>query len=163
MFVVGGGSLTINCNGSSTSDANAVTGGPGGGQAVGSGFFVQGSVLTFGGTGTYTVANDIADQNGTFGSGASDGLGGTGGATSLHKIGVGTLVLAGSNSYSGATNVEAGLQELMARSPRRPRSLAAPWGGNGTTGEATVAANGALAPGDGTGRSAHRHLHTPAT
>ena len=74
MFVVKGGSLTINSddNGSSTSDADAVVGGNGAsgagqGHAFGSGFFVQGSVLTFGGTGTYTVANDIADQNGSGG------------------------------------------------------------------------------------------------
>ena len=137
-----------------------MTGGPGGGQAVGSGFFVQGSVLTFGGTGTYTVANDIADQNGTFGSGASDGLGGTGGATSLHKIGVGTLVLAGSNSYSGATNVEAGLLQVDGSIASATKVAGGTLGGNGTTGEVTVAANGALAPGDGTGVLHTGILHT---
>ena len=126
----------------------------GNGQAFGSGFFVQGSVLAFGGTGTYTVTNDIADQNGSGGSGASDGLGGTGGATSLHKIGVGTLVLAGNNNYTGATNVEAGILKVdgsIANSSQTLVGGGGTLGGSGTVGNVMVLSNGALAPGDGAG------------
>ena len=75
VFVVKGGSLTINGSGSSNSGVNPVVAGGTGaqqGSAFGSGFFVQGSELTFGGTGTYTIENDIADQDGSGGALASD-------------------------------------------------------------------------------------------
>jgi autotransporter-associated beta strand protein len=123
VFVVKGGSLTINSDddGASTSAANAVVGGNGAsgagqGQAFGSGFFVQGSALTFGGAGTYTVANDIADQNGSGGSSAHDGVsaGGTGGVTSLIKTGIGMLVVAGTNTYTGGTEINGGTLQVGA-------------------------------------------------
>ena len=80
-----------------------------GGSCFGTGLFVQGSTLTFGGSGSYTVSDVIADQNGSGGSAASDGLGGTGGSSAIAKTGVGTLTLTGSNTYSGGTTVTGGL------------------------------------------------------
>jgi autotransporter-associated beta strand protein len=141
VFVVKGGSLTINTDSiaSSTAGATPLTGGAtvaGGnaGATFGSGFFVQGSILTFGGTGIYSIANDIADQNGSGGSAAADGLGGTGGATALVKNGTGTLLLNGTNTYMGGTTVNAGTL-----------------GGAGTIGALTVNSGGTLAPGASAG------------
>jgi autotransporter-associated beta strand protein len=121
VFVVKGGNLTVNTDGtaSSASGANAVVGGTGAnaGQAFGSGFFVQGSTLTFGGTGSYTISNDIADLNGSAGNTTTnDGLGGTGGATSIVKNGAGTLVLSGSNTFTGGITVAAGTLSLGSNS-----------------------------------------------
>jgi autotransporter-associated beta strand protein len=134
VFVVKGGSLTINDAGSISS--GALTGGSGAnaGSTYGSGIFVQGSTLTFGGTGTYTVADVIADQNGSGGAGANDGLGGTGGASAIVKTGTGTLLLNGTNTYTGGTTVNAGTL-----------------GGTGTIGALTVNSGGTLAPGASAG------------
>ncbi|MBZ6079166.1 autotransporter-associated beta strand repeat-containing protein, partial [Microvirga sp. WGZ8] len=107
VFVAKGGSLTV--NGSGTASGGTVQGGTGAnaGAAFGSGFFVQGSALTFG-SGTYTITGDIADQDGSGGAAVSDGLGGTGGATSIAKTGAGTLTLNGTNTYSGGTTITNG-------------------------------------------------------
>jgi autotransporter-associated beta strand protein len=154
IFVVKGGQLTIDGDGRET--GGSVTGGAAGdttfgtaGSAFGSGLFVQGSALTFGGSGTYTIGDDIADQNGSGGSAVSDGLGGTGGSTSITKIGTGTLILAGKNTYSGGTIVSAGTLQVdgsitsasIVRSHAKLR-------GDGTTGDINVLSRGILSPGD---------------
>jgi autotransporter-associated beta strand protein len=111
VFVVKGGSLTINGDGSTSGGSvsgGTGTNGGGAGSASGTGFFVQGSTLTFGGSGGYAVSDVIADQNGSGGSAASDGLGGTGGSSAITKNGTGTLTLSGPNTYSGGTNLNAG-------------------------------------------------------
>jgi autotransporter-associated beta strand protein len=152
IFVVKGGQLTIDGNGSET--GGSVTGGAGvgsfgtSGAAFGSGIFVQGSALTFGGTGTYRISDDITDQNGAGGSAASDGLGGTGGVTSLTKNGTGTLILAGTDTYSGETTVNRGTLQvdgtIVSSTAVKPGATLA---GHGTTGDVTVLGGGTLSPG----------------
>jgi autotransporter-associated beta strand protein len=87
-----------------------VTGGPGSvtggkGSAFGSGLFLQGNGgITFSpGSGqTQTIADVIADQTG------SGGSGGNAGSYSLTVNGAGTLALSGANTYSGGTTVTSG-------------------------------------------------------
>jgi autotransporter-associated beta strand protein len=67
--------------------------------------FLQGSgTVTFspGANQTQTVSDGIADQTG------SGGTGGNAGVWTLSKTGAGTLVLGGTNSYSGGTTVTGG-------------------------------------------------------
>ena len=107
IFVAKGGTLTI--VGDGTTSGSSVTGGTGAknGSAFGAGFFVQGSALTFG-AGNYTIADVVADQNGSGGSTAADGLGGTGGQSSITKSGTGALTLSAANTYSGGTTLSSG-------------------------------------------------------
>ncbi|OKO72742.1 hypothetical protein AC630_30295 [Bradyrhizobium sp. AS23.2] len=107
VFVAKGGTLTINGSGSVT--GNTATGGSGAntGSAFGSGFFVQGSALAFG-AGNFILSDVIADQNGSGGSSAADGFGGTGGQSSITKSGAGALTLSAANTYSGGTTVNEG-------------------------------------------------------
>ncbi|MGC2812804.1 MAG: autotransporter domain-containing protein, partial [Bradyrhizobium sp.] len=113
IFVVTGGTLTINGDGSTS--GGSVAGGTGGnaGQAFASGLFMQGSSLAFG-SGNYLVADVIADQKGSGGSAASNGVGGTGGTSSIIKNGSGTTVLAAANTYSGGTILNAGMVSVSA-------------------------------------------------
>src|SRR5438552_17248652 len=110
-----GGSLTL--AGPLMVNGNTVAPGQGGpgafdsggnGQAFGSGFFLQGNgTLAFvpGAGQTQYVSDVIADQSGNGGSVVN----GTDGSWSLLKRGAGTLVLANSsNSYTGATTLDAG-------------------------------------------------------
>ncbi|MBR1221841.1 autotransporter domain-containing protein [Bradyrhizobium sp. U87765 SZCCT0131] len=107
VFVAKGGTLTINGSGGVT--GNTATGGSGAntGSAFGAGFFLQGSALTIG-AGNYTISDAIADQNGSGGAAAADGLGGTGGQSALTKSGSGTLTLSGANTFSGGTTINEG-------------------------------------------------------
>ncbi|HZO46681.1 MAG TPA: autotransporter domain-containing protein [Xanthobacteraceae bacterium] len=116
VFVVQGGSLTINGNGSTSCGAgagNCVTGGAAGGfsagagSAFGSGFFLQTTNVIFG-NGNYTIADVIADQNGSGGAAAANGVSGNGGVGSITKNGTGTLILGAANTYSGGTTVTSG-------------------------------------------------------
>jgi len=126
VFVVAGGSLSFTGNGTTSCTAGAgqcVTGGNGGtgltkhnggnGSAYGSGFFVEGSNVTFGngtagGAGTYTISDVIADLNGSAGNTTtSNGVGGTGGASSI-TVNQATLNLSAANTYTGGTTLTAG-------------------------------------------------------
>jgi fibronectin-binding autotransporter adhesin len=114
IFVQQGGTLTV--DGPLTVNGNSVTAGLGGagintgtagtaGSALGSGMFLQGSgTVTFnpGNSQTQTISNDIADQTG------NGGTGGNAGSWALSKTGAGTLVLGGTNTYSGGTDVTGG-------------------------------------------------------
>ncbi|MGE5243047.1 MAG: autotransporter-associated beta strand repeat-containing protein [Betaproteobacteria bacterium] len=108
IFVAQGGSLTV--AGSLSVNGNAVSGGAGAagagsGSAFGSGMFLQGfGTITFAppAATTATVSDAIADQTGSGGTGKNVG------SWQLDKQGAGTLVLAGTNSYSGGTLIEAG-------------------------------------------------------
>jgi autotransporter-associated beta strand protein len=127
IFVVDGGVLelqgALNINGNTVSGGSGGTASATGGQAFGSGIFLQGDgTLTFnpGAGNTQTINNVIADQTGSGGSGSyatggpncTDGVGcgsyNGAGSWGLNKTGAGTLVLNGNNTYSGGTNLNAG-------------------------------------------------------
>lgn len=129
LFVSEGGSVVV--SGDVTIDGGNVTGGTGfeAGSAFGSGLFLQGSgSITFapGAEDTQTIADDIADQTGSGGSGtyATGGPSCTPGAAtpcgsysgsgswSLVKAGSGTLILSGDNTYSGGTSINGGRLEI---------------------------------------------------
>jgi hypothetical protein len=154
IFVVKGGRLTVNVDGTAREKDGSVTGGAAGnvtgtaGSAFGSGLFVQGSHLTFGGSGTYTVVDVIADQNGSGGAAASDGLGGTGGATTLTKNGTGKLILDGADIYTGKTTVNGGTLQvdgsIISSTVVKPGATLA---GHGIAGNVAVLGGGTLSPG----------------
>jgi hypothetical protein len=106
VFVAKGGSLTVRWSGSEGSSSvagGAGANGGGNGQAYGAGFFVEGSPVNFiGGGGGVTIQSAIADLNGSAGNTTTpDGLGGTGGATSLVLSNDAWLRLTGANTFTG--------------------------------------------------------------
>ena len=110
IFVASGGQFVL--NGSLAVNGNIVAGGAGAftsGSAYGSGLFLQGNgTLTFtpGDGQTQTIGDNIADETGSGGGGV-----GATGQWGITLNGPGTLVLAGSNTYSGYTLVLAGTLE----------------------------------------------------
>ena len=115
VFVVAGGVLTIQGNaletgGIATAGASGGTG-AGIGSAAGSGFFLQGTgTLAFAPAiaQTQTIADAITDE---VGSGIANPPS-TVDTWALSKSGSGTLVLGGSNGYSGATSVSNGILRI---------------------------------------------------
>lgn len=114
IFVEDGGHLTV--NGAVTFASNTVTGGAAGngwpyidaataGGAAGSALFLAGNgTLTLDSAGkTQTITDSIADQTGSGGRGAKAG------SWALVKNGAGTLILNGTNTYSGGTTVNSGV------------------------------------------------------
>ncbi len=119
IFVQAGATLTIEGN-SATSIANgSVSGGFGSGvgtltagQALGPGIYVQGSgaTLTFDSNGTTeTIAASITDDTGSGGTGPSSY---TKGAAGIAIAGTGTVVLSGTNAYTGGTTLQAGVLQV---------------------------------------------------
>jgi autotransporter-associated beta strand protein len=110
IFVQDGGSLSV--SGVLSVNGNAVAGGSGAsgganGSAFGGGLFLQGSgTLNFtpGGGQTQTVADAIADQGGSGGSGS----------WAVTKNGAGTLELFGANTFTGGVTVNDGTLSIGA-------------------------------------------------
>ena len=151
IFVQDGGNLNV--TGSLSVNGNSVTGASGGnaGSAFGAGLFLQGAsgTITFQpGIGqTQTIADAIADQSG------SGGTAGNAGVYALTLNGAGTLVLAGSNTYTGATTIVAGTLEVdgsIANSAVTVQTGGV-LDGNGTTGAVVVQSGATLAAGTGAG------------
>ncbi|WP_422001589.1 autotransporter domain-containing protein [Reyranella sp.] len=114
IFVQQGGTLTL--AGPLNVSGGTVTGGTGAGaagsgSALGSGIFLQGDgTLTFAPAAgqSQTVADVIADQTGSGGTGVNAG------SWALVKNGAGTLALSAANTYSGGTAVTGGLVNFAA-------------------------------------------------
>jgi fibronectin-binding autotransporter adhesin len=102
IFVQGGGQLLVNgafaINGSSVS-GGAGAGGAGNGLTGGSALFLQ--------SGSFNSINPGASQTVTIAGSIDDDSGGAFGAL-LNKNGAGTLVLSGTNNYSGGTSISGG-------------------------------------------------------
>ncbi len=92
---------TINLAGISLGGAQTWNSGilPGGGLAVGSAIDLAGQALTVDGVNNTTLSGGIADS--------------VPGVGSINKIGTGTLLLSGPNTYTGTTTVSAGLLQLQ--------------------------------------------------
>ncbi|MCK1474976.1 cadherin-like domain-containing protein [Bradyrhizobium sp. 197] len=104
---------TLNIAGAGSIAAGTVTGGASlwqAGQAFGNGIYLQGNnTLTFSPTGTQTIAGVIGDDGGSaFANGYHAPAGYTQGGVGVTVNGTGTLVLAGNNTYAGATTVAEG-------------------------------------------------------
>ncbi|MBC7368959.1 MAG: autotransporter-associated beta strand repeat-containing protein [Undibacterium sp.] len=108
----------------------------------------SGSTLGFDTTnasgGTFTLANTIANSTGT-----------GGGALGVIKLGAGTLVLSGANTYTGTTTISAGtllVNGSLAAGSAVSVASGATFGGSGSVnGTTTVASGGTLAPGTSPG------------
>ena len=108
--------------------------------------------LTLGNTNiaSATIGGVISDC-GPAGNNCVTGAGSVGG--SLLKVGSGSLILSGANTYTGATNVNAGTLSVngsIASSPLTTVNVGATLGGNGTVGNTTIN-GGTLAPGNSIG------------
>jgi autotransporter-associated beta strand protein len=125
------------------------------GSIAGNGsFFLGTNTLIVGGNNTSTeVQGTISDcGNGTqcflFLNSGNPVLGG-----SLTKVGTGTLILSGINTYSGATTVNAGILDVggsIATSAVTTVNSGGALTGSGTIGNTSIASGGTFAPGNGT-------------
>jgi hypothetical protein len=120
IFVQGGASLTIEGNAATTIADGTVVAGTGAtaGQAFGSGIYLQGTngVLTFDSNGTIeTITAPITDDQGAAAAavppyGGAPGY--TPGSTGIEITGAGTVILTGTNTYTGGTTIEAGALQI---------------------------------------------------
>ena len=152
IFVQQGGSLVI--EGGTFVDGSVDGGAPGGasnnGQGYGKGLFLQGTASTTFATDTgqtTDVTFSITDQNGAAG---TTGAGGSGSVVIGTSGDTGTVILSGTDTYTGTTTVAYGTLKVdgsIAQSAVTVDNGAA-FGGNGTAGAVTVESGGTFAPGD---------------
>ncbi len=159
VFVQSGGLLTM--SGNLGINSNTATGGGGGGasgpnaqpgatgSAAGAGMFFSGSgtLVVAPTTGlTQTISNSITDEVGS-------GLAGGTGVWGLAMGGAGTLVLNGTQQFTGATTVAAGTLRINGSSMSATTVLGGgTLGGSGTLNAlATIGPGGILAPGNSPG------------
>ncbi len=139
-LTVNGNSVTAGSGGSGSGSANGASG-----SAFGSGIFLQGNgTLTFspGAGNMQTIADTIADQTGSGGSGANAGSWG------INVNGAGTLVLSGANTYTGATTVMAGTLAVTGSIANSDVTVSGGvFGGSGTAKSLTGQSGGTVAPG----------------
>jgi autotransporter-associated beta strand protein len=115
------------------------------GSIAGSGtYYIGGSnTLVVGGNNlSTTMSGLIADNN---------PCGCTSGPGSLEKVGTGTLILSGINSYTGTTAVNGGVLQIdgsIASSSQTTVNAGGTLAGAGVVGDTTIASGGILAPGD---------------
>ncbi len=146
VFVRAGGTLSFDGNTSFSGDgATAGTGGTAGAGGAGGTPGQNGSAA---GTALFvdTVQAQVSVGSGT--STISESIGGTGG---IQKLGAGSLVLSGSNTYTGATEVGAGSLSVTGSIASSATTVdgGATLAGGGTI-NGNVINNGVVAPGDPT-------------
>jgi autotransporter-associated beta strand protein len=109
-----------------------------------------GSVTNGSASGAVTLTTGADNTTKTFSGTISDG----GLPLALTKVGSGTQILSGINTYTGPTTVDAGTLAVngsIASSSLLTVNAGGTLGGNGTVGNATINAGGALAPGNSIG------------
>ncbi len=118
------------------------------GSIEGAGTYFLGSMqLTVGGNNLSTEVSGVI-SDGTCGCFGPGGIGG-----SLVKVGTGTLMLSGINTYTGATTINGGTLEVdgsIATSSLTTVNSGGALTGTGTVGNTDVAAGGIFMPGSGT-------------
>jgi hypothetical protein len=118
IFVQAGASLTVEGNATTSIADGTLTGGGGAttGQIFGAGIYVQGAngVLTFDSNGTTeTIGASITDDQGAAAAASYGGASGyTQGSTGIVKTGAGTVILTGTNTYTGGTAINAGTLDI---------------------------------------------------
>jgi hypothetical protein len=157
IFVQQGGTLVV--SGPLAVNGNSVSGGAGGasgggnavsggnGSAFGNGIFLQGNgTLSFkpGSGNTQTISDVIADQTGSGGTSFNSG------SWAMTVSGGGTLVLNGSNTYSGGTTVTGATLVVNGLIDDPTINSAGVLMGTGTVGPTQVNSGGTFAPGNGT-------------
>lgn len=156
VFVRSGGTLTVqNAGGLDDISGGSVAFGTGSnnGAAAGTGLFLMsGSALVFDIAGSYTISDTIADDSPSSLPAGNSYTPGNGPGATIAIQGNGTLILAGSNTYAGATAINAGI--LRVASPGNIQKSAATVAAAGTlTGDGStgsVASFGTVAPGTST-------------
>ena len=157
IFVQQGGTLVV--SGPLAVNGNSVSGGAGGasgggnavsggnGSAFGNGIFLQGNgTLSFkpGSGNTQTISDVIADQTGSGDTSFNSG------SWAMTVSGGGTLVLNGSNTYSGGTTVTGATLVVNGLIDDPTINSAGVLMGTGTVGPTQVNSGGTFAPGNGT-------------